>query len=97
MNSTMAAMSRCAVPAVAAGTRSEQHQQRAQPFAATADDVVADLVDKHHVRLQALEDDLVDSLNVFAIADRSVPDAMCGQPLPPRPRKSIGRMVSGTG
>ena len=37
------------VARVAAGPRRQQDEQRAQPLAATTDDVVADLVDEHDV------------------------------------------------
>ena len=49
---------------VAAGTGRQHHAQRAQPFAARADDVLGDLVDQHDVAGQPLHDGLVDALQV---------------------------------
>ena len=42
----------------------QQHQRRAQPLAATIDDVFRDLADQHHVGIQAFADDLIDGAHV---------------------------------
>ncbi len=49
---------------VAAGTGRQHHAQRAQPLAASADDVLGDLIDQHDVTGQPLYDGLVDALQV---------------------------------
>ncbi len=45
--------------ASAAGSRGQQHRERAQPLAAVVDDVVRDLIDERNVAAQATDDGAV--------------------------------------
>ena len=60
MNSTVAASSKRSRPAKPSALGEQQHEQRPDPLAAGADDVVGDLVDQRDVRRQAAADDGVD-------------------------------------
>ncbi|MNN85805.1 hypothetical protein D3C81_2031370 [compost metagenome] len=51
---------------VAQGARHHQHHGRAHALAARANDVVADRADQHHIGIQPIADNRVDSLHIVS-------------------------------